>query len=51
MFVLLQFETKVDKVVNHMNCDSKYHVTYKFASTFIQLVTTVNLLPYKVVQK
>ena len=47
----LNLKIKVDTVVIHVYFDSKYDVKCKFASTFIQLVTIINLFLFEVVQK
>ena len=47
----LNLKIKVHTVVIYVYFDSKYDVKCKFASTFIQLVTIINLFLFEVVQK
>ena len=47
----LNLKIKVDTVVIHVYFDSKFDTKCKFSSTFIQLVTIINLFLFEVVQK
>ena len=47
----VNLKNKVDTVIIHVYFDSKYDAKCKFVSTFIQLVTIINLFLFEVVKK
>ena len=49
--VLLEFETKWDGEINHLNLHSRYHDKCKFDLKLIWYSTIFNLFPLEVVQK
>ena len=51
IFVLLQFENKLNGGINYFNISSKYHDKCKFALKLILFLIVCNLFPLEVVQK
>ena len=49
--ILLKFENKIDKEINHFNLNSKHYVKRKSALKLNRLLTIYNLFPFEVVQK
>ena len=51
IFALLKFENKLDIVITRINFISKKHDKCKYALKFIELVTTLSIIPLEVVQR
>ena len=48
IFVLLEFENKLDREISHFNLNSKSHVKCKFTLKQIWFLTVSNLFPLEI---